>query len=384
MTAWTASRDRLRSWPVLVATVVFAAVMFAIVLHTLMSDTGVSDRQAIGLALVQALALVLAPWTPPVAWACSITAVVVASVWVDTGLWVDAMANSYLIVLGMIAVSIPARHAPAYWGGTLAAGALLVLVLRPAAWVSNLLEEVVLAALVLVAGAALRGLAIARGRLRDEQQAARRQRERTALLEERTQIARELHDVVAHHMSVIAIQAEAAQYREPGTAPETFESIRGSAVTALGEMRRILGVLRAEDTGSAPQPTLNDIDRLVDSVQGTGTRVDLTTIGDLAVVPAGVALSAYRIVQESLSNAVRHAPGSPVRVRVALEENMIRLEVGNPLSSGAGAGAGAGAGGGHGLIGMRERARALGGDLTAGPTGDGRFRVAATLPFGGA
>ncbi|MFI6869412.1 sensor histidine kinase [Nocardia sp. NPDC050406] len=358
------------------ALMAFAVAVFAIVLHTLQSDTGLSERQAIGLALVQALALVVAPRLPAPAWACSAAAVVAASLWVGAGLWVDAMVNSYLIVLGVLALTGRARTAVLYWVGTLTVGVFLVLARRPPDWLWDLLEVAVLAALVLVAGTALRGLAAARRGLRDQQAAADRQRQRNTLLEERTRIARELHDVVAHHMSVIAIQAEAARYRELDTAPETFAAIHDSARTALGEMRRILDVLRSGDTGSAPQPTLNDLPGLVDSVRATGTRVDLATSGDLATVSASIGLSAYRIVQEALSNAVRHAPGAPVEVRIRLADRHIRIEVDNPLRAHPSAGIGAG----HGLIGMRERTTAFGGTLTAAPV-DGHFRVRAVLPI---
>ncbi|MBF6236393.1 sensor histidine kinase [Nocardia otitidiscaviarum] len=357
------------------ALLVLAALVFAVVLHTLQSDTGLTDRRAVGLALIQGLAVALAPRLPLPAWAASVIAVVVASLWVDAGLWVDAMINSHLLVLAVLALSVPARQAAAYWTGTVAAGALLAALLRPPRGLSELLEVSVLAALILVAGAALRALAAARRGLRDEREAVRRQAERTALLEERTRIARELHDVVAHHMSVIAIQAEAAQFRESAAAPQTFAAIRDSAVTALGEMRRILELLRSGDTGAAPQPTVTDLPRLVDSVRGTGTRVELDTDGDLTAVPAGVGLSAYRIVQEALSNAVRHAPGASVRVRVHCETDRMRIDVDNPLPAGA-----VGGRAGQGLTGMRERVAAYGGTLMAAPA-DGRFRVRAELPI---
>ncbi|WP_280356409.1 sensor histidine kinase [Nocardia otitidiscaviarum] len=357
------------------ALLVLAALVFAVVLHTLQSDTGLTDRRAVGLALIQGLAVALAPRLPLPAWAASVIAVVVASLWVDAGLWVDAMINSHLLVLAVLALSVPARQAAAYWTGTVAAGALLAALLRPPRGLSELLEVSVLAALILVAGAALRALAAARRGLRDEREAVRRQAERTALLEERTRIARELHDVVAHHMSVIAIQAEAAQFRESAAAPQTFAAIRDSAVTALGEMRRILELLRSGDTGAAPQPTVTDLPRLVDSVRGTGTRVELDTDGDLTAVPAGVGLSAYRIVQEALSNAVRHAPGASVRVRVHCETDRMRIDVDNPLPAGS-----VGGRAGQGLTGMRERVAAYGGTLMAAPA-DGRFRVRAELPI---
>lgn len=353
---------------------VVAVLVFAIVLHTLQSDTGLSDRQAIGLALGQGVALVVAIRGPHVAWVLSMVAVVLASLWVDGGVWVDAMLNSYLIVLGVIALRVSARAAAGYWCATMAVGSTLALVLRPAGWVSSLVEVAALAGLVLLAGAALRGLVATRHTLRLQRDAAERERERAALLEERTRIARELHDVVAHHMSVIAIQAEAAQYREPDTVPATLAAIRSSAVTALGEMRRILDVLRTGETGVAPQPGLTDIEALVESVRATGIRIDLDLdrVGNL---PDSVGLTVYRLVQEALSNAVRHAPGAPVRIRITEEGNDISLTVDNPHH------AEALTTDGHGLTGMRERTTTLGGTFTAGPTADGHYRVTATLPI---
>ncbi|GAB4585729.1 sensor histidine kinase [Nocardia sp. IFM 10818] len=368
-----------RPWwaPVFAATLVLGVAVFGIVTHTLMSDTGLSDRRALGLALVQALALVLAVRLPVIAWAASAAAVSLASFWSGTGLWVDAMANSYLMVLGVIALTVPTRHAAAYWGATIAAGLGLAAALRPRAWLPDLLEFAVLAGLVLLAGAAVRGLAVARRGLRDQEQAMARQRERNAVLEERTRIARELHDVVAHHMSVIALQAEAAPLRDPESAPQTFAAIRESAVIGLADMRRILGVLRSADTGTAPAPTLADIGGMVELVRGTGTHIDLDVEGDLSAAPPGVGLSAYRIAQEALSNAVRHAPGAPVHARITLDDSQIRVDIDNPLT-GPALTAGRG---GHGLTGMRERAAAFGGACTAGPTGDGRFVVSVTLPL---
>ncbi|MFC9999371.1 sensor histidine kinase [Nocardia sp. NPDC127526] len=368
-----------RPWwaPVFAATLVLGVAVFGIVMHTLMSDTGLSDRRALGLALAQALALVLAVRLPVIAWACSTMAVSLASYWSGSGLWVDAMANSYLMVLGVIALTVPTRHAAAYWGATVAAGLGLAVALHPPSWLPDLLDFTVLTGLVLIAGAAVRGLAVARRGLRDQQRAMTRQRERNAVLEERTRIARELHDVVAHHMSVIALQAEAAPFRDPESAPQTFAAIRESAVTGLADMRRILGVLRSADTGTAPPPALADIGGMVELVRGTGTHIDLEIEGDLSAAPPGIGLSAYRIAQEALSNAVRHAPGAPVRARIVLDDSLIRIDVDNPL----GGPAITAEPGGHGLTGMRERAAAFGGTCAAGPTGDGRFAVSVTLPL---
>jgi signal transduction histidine kinase len=193
--------------------------------------------------------------------------------------------------------------------------------------------------------------------------------------------ARELHDVVAHHMSVIAIQAEAAPYKSadpPAELLESFGEIRATALTGLGELRRLLGVLRTGGPDTAPQPGLADLDALLDSARGGGLTVSATIGGEPVPLPDGVDLSAYRIAQEALSNAMRHAPGSRVSVRVAYLGDCLVLEVRNdrgPPSAGPRAD-----GGGHGIIGMRERAAMLGGSLQAGPSGDGGFLVTAILP----
>ncbi|WP_163572403.1 sensor histidine kinase [Fodinicola feengrottensis] len=139
---------------------------------------------------------------------------------------------------------------------------------------------------------------------------------RQAVLTERSRIARELHDVVAHHMSMIAIQAQAAPYKIPDLPPpalETFAAIRGASTTALTEMRRVIGLLRdeSEDAERVPQPGLDGLDELVKGARAAGMSVELTiTRGPQEEVPLGVDVSAFRIVQESLSNASRHAPGA--------------------------------------------------------------------------
>jgi signal transduction histidine kinase len=205
-----------------------------------------------------------------------------------------------------------------------------------------------------------------------------------ALLEERQRIARELHDVVAHHMSVIAIQAEAAPYKTanpPAELVESFGEIRASALAGLTELRRVLGVLRTGVQDTTPQPGLDELDSLLDSARSGGVSVTVTCSGEPVTLPEGVDLSAYRIVQEALSNAMRHAPGSRVVVQVAYRPGSLALEVRNDAVASVLVGSGAReAGGGHGLVGMRERATMLGGSLAAGPTGDGGFLVSAVLP----
>jgi signal transduction histidine kinase len=218
--------------------------------------------------------------------------------------------------------------------------------------------------------------------------AVRRHEGERALLEERQRIARELHDVVAHHMSVIAIQAEAAPYKAadpPAELVESFADIRASALSGLAELRRVLGVLRSESPGTDPQPGLADLTTLVESARAGGVTVTSAVTGTPRPLPAGVDLSAYRIVQEALSNAMRHAPGSRADVRLYYGEAALVIEVRNTATPGPAARwaqpDGLGRGGGHGIIGMRERAAMLGGHLSAGPVGDGGFLVTAALPL---
>ncbi len=211
------------------------------------------------------------------------------------------------------------------------------------------------------------------------------ERARRAVLEERTRIARELHDVVAHHMSLIAVQAETAPYRLsdlPESAIAEFGSLSGVAREALAEMRRLLGVLRYDQpAGLAPQPQLSDLPALVDAARRAGVSVELAVPRAMGDVPSGVAVCAYRIVQESLSNASQHAPGAAVTVSVGHDGGAVRLRVAN----GPGAPAGPSRsepGSGHGLTGMRERVALLGGSLSAGPSAGGGFVVSAVLPLG--
>ncbi|HCU96343.1 MAG TPA: two-component sensor histidine kinase [Actinobacteria bacterium] len=211
------------------------------------------------------------------------------------------------------------------------------------------------------------------------------ERARRAVLEERTRIARELHDVVAHHMSLIAVRAETAPYRLSGlpeSARAEFGSLSEVAREALAEMRRLLGVLRHDQpAGLAPQPQLSDLPALVDAARRAGVPVELSVPPALDRVPSGVALCAYRIVQESLSNASQHAPGAAVTVSVDHEAGAVLLRVVNGPGGPAGPSRNE-RGPGHGLTGMRERVALLGGSLSAGPAPDGGFVVSAVLPLG--
>jgi signal transduction histidine kinase len=210
------------------------------------------------------------------------------------------------------------------------------------------------------------------------------ERARRAVLEERTRIARELHDVVAHHMSLIAVRAETAPYRLPGlpeSAQAEFGSLSEVAREALAEMRRLLGVLRHDQPPDlAPQPELADLPSLVDTARQAGLAVELSLPAALDHVPPGVGVCAYRIVQESLSNASQHAPGAAVTVSVGRDFSAVLLRVANGPSRSADP-PGNKRRPGHGLTGMRERVALLGGSLSAGASPDGGFVVSAVLPL---
>jgi signal transduction histidine kinase len=218
------------------------------------------------------------------------------------------------------------------------------------------------------------------GRRREHEEQAR-----STLLEERARIARELHDVVAHHMSVIAVRAETAPFRIPGLSEAVKDDMAETSAIAreaLTEMRRLLGVLRGADTDPerVPQPGMDRLEGLVAGVQGAGLTVDVHVEGDRRPLPPAVELSAYRIVQEALSNALRHAPGAPAAVEVRYEPERLRLRIRNDRPSVPGTHPVPGAAG-HGIVGMRERVTMLGGALSAGPTSDGGYLVEAVLPL---
>jgi signal transduction histidine kinase len=197
---------------------------------------------------------------------------------------------------------------------------------------------------------------------------------------ERARIARELHDIIAHHLSVVVLHAAGA--RASGRAdPQTLEEIEHSGRQALAETRRLFGVLRdpAEQTGRAPQPGLDELPALAGSLRAAGLEVSLSIDGDHTELPSGVNVSAYRIVQEALTNVLKHAGPARAEVTVSCADGAVTVEV---TDDGLGKPAPSGLTGGHGLAGMRERVALFGGDLRAGPRPGGGFAVCARLPAG--
>ena len=212
----------------------------------------------------------------------------------------------------------------------------------------------------------------------------REERARQAVADERARIARELHDVVAHSVSVIAVQTGSMRRRLRHERPDEAEELEATERTArqaLGELRRMLGLLRAEDEGLAlaPQPGIGDVPELVERSRGTGVEITLEVEGHPKTLAPGVDLAAYRIVQEALTNVIRHAGPARAEVVVRFGERDLQLEIADD-----GRGSGAvhnGDGGGHGLVGMRERAALYGGSVEAGPEPGGGFAVRARLPI---
>jgi signal transduction histidine kinase len=233
----------------------------------------------------------------------------------------------------------------------------------------------------------------ARVREAEERANVERQSAARALAEERLRIAQELHDVVAHSMSVIAVQAGVGAHvltDRPDQARAALDAISATSRGTLTEMRRLLGVLRDNDGArtDAPAPGLGDLPTLVDDVRNAGVPVSLTVSGSddcphhgtEECAHAGIELSAYRVVQEALTNVIKHA-GAPSKVDVAVRYVPGGLEV-EVADDGRGAAGASSIPGGHGLLGMRERVELWGGDLSVGPAEGGGYRVKAHLPFG--
>jgi signal transduction histidine kinase len=239
---------------------------------------------------------------------------------------------------------------------------------------------------IAVIGALLGRLVSTRQALVVQEELSSAEKGRRVVLEERARIARDLHDIVAHHMSLVVVQAETAGYRVPDL-PESARAellaIGETARSALTETRALLSVLRQEDqvAEAAPQPGLERLGELVESAQRAGVRLEAQVDADLPALGAGASLAGYRIVQEALANAARHAPGALVWLRVNATGGGVRLLVVN-AASGVAASSDPKAVAGHGITGMRERAAAAGGRLTVGPTGDGGFSVEVWLAAG--
>ncbi|MFB9555027.1 sensor histidine kinase [Streptomyces roseoviridis] len=373
------------------------ATLLPVTITVLVHEYHVNGALAGALGTAQAAPLLLAVSRPLRAWWVIFTADVAGGfvlLAADGGdhlpwPWTPMIVVGYLFLMLALGLRESRRALVGVWLATGAAGAVFELVSpqRQGGGITVLLF--VLSGILLLLTATLRGRGEAERRLVEQETISEAERSRRTLLEERTRIARELHDVVAHHMSVITVQADSAPYRIPelpDAAREEFASIAAGARESLAEMRRLLAVLRSDGTDGerAPQPGLDRVQQLVEATVRAGVPAELSMaagLGDSVELSPVVDLSAYRIVQEALANVVRHAPGAATRVSVrADEEGWLHILVVNgpaeertsPLEGGTGTG--------HGLVGMRERVRLTGGSLDTGPLPDGGFRVAARLP----
>lgn len=311
-----------------------------------------------------------APWPVPVATLLALLAVLAVAA--TRGYWLIAAAGAAFV--GVAAAGFASER------GT---------EIPPGPVIANLIVTVALSAVVIGVATLVRAVRSTRGELAAAREYSELELARRQIAEERTRIAREMHDVVAHGMSMIQVQAASARYRYPelsGEVADEFDDLAATARTALGEMRALLGVLRADnDAEHAPQPTLAELPALAERSRATlddQLPVDLRTRMDPVCQ-----LAVYRVVQESLGNAARHAPGAAASVTLtgdgqsSVVSPRIRLIVRNvaPPADVAAASPVADASG-HGIRGMRERVGALGGSLTAGPTHDGGFQVVALVP----
>ncbi|MEU7164194.1 sensor histidine kinase [Streptomyces morookaense] len=358
---------------------------------------GLGSNAGVLLGGVQAAAVVVAVFRPLQAWWAS-TAVVTAAAWAANTAWathvdvrIDAMVpwtGNGLLAQAWVLFLVALRCRPRAAFEALAISLVMPLLRDPFGGLSrydDLRFGVLALTMTTVFGTLVRGRRVARTQLVVQEELTAEERSRRTQLEERNRIARELHDVVAHHMSVISIQAQVTPHLvdNPSDAlRENVAGIRENAVEALAELRRVLGVLRSEDAvpdgvRHAPQPTLDQLGELIENVRAAGLTVTEGTAGERRPLPPGVELSAYRIVQEALSNAMRHAPGAEVRVETGYGATGLTVRVTNSAPEQA---ASPSPGAGHGLLGMRERTAMLGGELAVGPTPEGGWEVTAFLP----
>ncbi|WP_327010120.1 histidine kinase [Dactylosporangium sp. NBC_01737] len=295
--------------------------------------------------------------------------------------WTPTQMLMFPLLLAVVAVRH--RRGVLVWTG-LSAALLLVMFVNP----GNLAGLLFAVTAILLVGDQIRRRREVQAALAEEEERAELAQARRAVAEERNRIAREMHDVVAHHMSLIAVRAETAVYRIDGVPPavaEELAAIAGTSREALVEMRRLLGVLRSTETPLVePQPVLDDLAGLVRDAREAGVDVTFDPLPGARVPPA-VGLAAFRIVQEALSNARRHAAGAPVHITLTLGSptlgpSTLELYVRNAPGTEAIVQTGE-PGERHGLLGMRERATAIGGTFDAGHDPDGGYTVRAVLPL---
>ena len=337
------------------------------------------------------LALLVLAWVVPIVWRrrypIAVLVMVTASAPIYGTLDVRGDLISFVVVF-VIATYTVGRHVPrprTWWGLALALGAHVAnLLATRSTTLSDWFFVPLIYGLPWLAGVVVREREEQIGRLAEESAALRyeqAEKERRAVAEERSRIARELHDIASHSISVVTIQTQAVRRRlrpEQRREIDDLQVVEATARQAMAEMRRLLGVLRAEGERAelAPQPGLDQLPRLLEEVRTAGTRVSFDCAGQVRPLSPGIDLTAYRIVQESLTNVRKHADGADACVSISYLPGRIDIRVrdsgvpGIPSTDSAG----------HGLVGMRERVALYGGTITARPHPDGGFEVFASLP----
>lgn len=384
--ARTIDERQFRAW-LWVTTCLLAFMIFAVSVPLAATIYGVHLMAAFATSLAMAGALPLTvrwPWFGAGLSTLGLLAFALLSAGSEGAPWpwpVTAIVGEavLLIVLGVMRESWVGLSA---WGAAVAVTVPFAFVDAGAA--ANVVTAAAVTALVLAVALLLAQRRVIGAELFRERELSASEQQRRVLVEERNRIARELHDVVAHGLSIIHVQATSAPYRVEGLsdgARNEFAEIAASARTAMTEMRQLLGVLRSSEAApeTAPQPGLHDLPVLVASVDRTGVPVTLV-LGERLPATGLASTSAYRIVQEALSNVVRHSPGAATHVSVEVLAGDLVVGIENEAATDAPGPDSKG--GGHGLVGIAERAALLGGRAEYGPRPGGGYRVLATLPLG--
>jgi signal transduction histidine kinase len=343
------------------------------------------DTPTAALVLVAVACLALA-WRRR--WPVAVLGVSVAAATVYTllGYVNGAVLVAPMAALYAVAAVSGVRRAVTYGLGTLAVLGLASMAVNPLGrYGGGVVILPFMTAIVVVAGIAVANRRAYVESSRDRAEQAAEQAARRRIDEERLRIARELHDVVAHTMATINVQAGVAVHvlpTRPEAAADALQAIKAASKEGLRELRSILNVLRQADDAdpTQPAPGTAQLETLVAGARRAGLETTLSVTGTPTPLPAAVDLAAYRIVQESLTNAIRHAGPAQAAVWLSYGDDELRIDV---ADTGRGKSAGVSDGAGHGLVGMRERAAAVGGSVETGPSPGGGFRVAARLPLHG-
>ena len=372
-----------------VVIVVVTAILFAVAWPTLQLTHQVSPPIQPFVAALATFPFLLIRSNPALAWAVSaISALVIPRVFALQGGYDYPWQVVHILVMLALLAAVSMRAAIPVVGVAWISTVLLFLADTPGTngrgWAVGLTA-------IVVFGLLIRWLVLSRRQLAQQEELSELERTRRTVLEEKARIARDLHDVVAHHMSMVVVQAQSAPYRIADMSDETraeFESIGAAGRAALNEVRGLLGVLRSDGqlTEHAPQPGVQQISELLEGSRRAGIPVSWHVDGDPTLVSESVGLVMYRILQESLANTARHAAGAAVEVKIAYESPIASVSIvnGPPRRSLVSALTRHESTGGNGIIGMRERAQAVGGVLTTHLHDNGGFDVHAEFPVASA